>query len=326
MTFFVTGATGFLGGRLARQLREAGHDVIALVRDPARATHLADLGVQLAVGDVTDLESMREPMRGVDGVYHVAGWYKIGVRDSSEAVKVNVNGTRNVLTLMHELGIPRGVYTSTLAVNSNTHGRIVDETYRFTGTHLSEYDRTKAAAHDVALEFIGKGLPLIIVQPGLIYGPGDQGPSHDLLRDYLLRRLPVVPRMTGYAWAHVEDVAHAHMLAMERGTPGEKYFLCGPTMSVMDMMHVWQRLSGVRPPRIIVSPALLKGLSSVMGIVERIVPVPANYSSEYLRVAAGVTYYGSNAKAVRELGWEPWSIEDGMPETVDAAMSELGLR
>jgi nucleoside-diphosphate-sugar epimerase len=106
MTFFVAGATGFLGGRLARQLREAGHDVIAFVRDPSRASHLADQGVQLAVGDVTDLESMRESMCGIDGVYHVAGWYKIGVRDSSEAVKVNVNGTRNVLTLMHELGDP----------------------------------------------------------------------------------------------------------------------------------------------------------------------------------------------------------------------------
>lgn len=326
MQFFLTGATGFLGGRLARQLREAGHDVVALVRDPARAKHLADLGVRIAVGDVTNKESMREPMRGADGVYHVAGWYQIGARDTTAGVAVNIEGTRNVLSLMQELGIPRGVYTSTLAVNSNTHGRIVDESYRFHGTHLSEYDRTKAAAHDLALEFIAKGLPLIIVQPGLIYGPGDQGPSNDVLVHFLQRRLPVAPRDTGYCWAHVEDTAHAHMLAMERGITGESYFLCGPAMSLIDMMNVWQGLSGVRPPRITAAPSLLKGLSAIMSVIERVIPVPANYSSEYLRVGAGVTYYGSNAKAVRELGWEPWSIDDGMPETVEAAMKELGLR
>jgi nucleoside-diphosphate-sugar epimerase len=326
MQFFLTGATGFLGGRLARQLREAGHEVVALVRDPARATHLAELGVRIAVGDVTNKESMREPMRGADGVYHVAGWYQIGVRDKSAGVAVNIEGTRNVLSLMQELEIPRGVYTSTLAVNSNTHGRVVDETYRFNGTHLSEYDRTKAAAHDLALEFMAKGLPLIIVQPGLIYGPGDLGPSNDALVDYLKRKLPVAPQESGYCWAHVEDTAHAHMLAMERGTIGESYFVCGPTMSLVDMMNVWHRLSGVRPPKITASPTLLMGLSVIMSVVEKMITVPANYSSEYLRVAAGVTYYGSNAKAVRELGWEPWSIDDGMPETVDAAIKNLGLR
>ncbi|MBK7450579.1 MAG: NAD-dependent epimerase/dehydratase family protein, partial [Anaerolineales bacterium] len=86
---------------------------------------------------------------------------------------VNINGTRNVLELMQELRIPKGVYTSTLAINSDTKGVLADETYHFTGEHLSEYDRTKAEAHKLADEFIAKGLPLVIVQPGLIYGPGD---------------------------------------------------------------------------------------------------------------------------------------------------------
>src|SRR5690242_13849159 len=173
MKYFVTGATGFLGSVLARKLREAGHEVNASVRNPDKAKDLQDIGVKLFKGDVTDKESMRAAMNGVDGVYHVAGWYKIGTRDKSPGERVNIQGTRNVLELMQELKIPKGVYTSTLAINSDTHGKLVDETYHFTGKHLSEYDRTKAAAHEIASEFISRGLPLVIVMPGLIYGPGD---------------------------------------------------------------------------------------------------------------------------------------------------------
>src|SRR5688572_8839004 len=126
MKYFVTGATGFLGGVLVRKLREQGHEVHASVRDPEKAQDLQAIGVKLFKGDVTDKESMREAMLGVDGVYHVAGWYKIGVKDKRDAERVNVQGTRNVLELMQELNIPRGVYTSTLAVHSDTHGRLAD--------------------------------------------------------------------------------------------------------------------------------------------------------------------------------------------------------
>ncbi|HND50455.1 MAG TPA: NAD(P)H-binding protein, partial [Anaerolineales bacterium] len=112
MKYFVTGATGFVGGVLAKKLREAGHEVNASVRSPEKAKDLQALGVKLFKGDVTDKESMREAMTGVDGVYHVAGWYKVGEKDKSGGVQVNINGTRNVLELMQELKIPKGVYTS----------------------------------------------------------------------------------------------------------------------------------------------------------------------------------------------------------------------
>src|SRR5829696_7563860 len=144
MNYFITGATGFLGGVLARQLRAAGHEVHASIRNPQKASELQSLGIKLFQGDVVDKESMREAMQGVDGVFHVAGWYKIGARDKSDGERVNIQGTRNVLELMKELRIPKGVYTSTLAVHSDTHGQLVDETYRFDGKHISEYDRTTA--------------------------------------------------------------------------------------------------------------------------------------------------------------------------------------
>src|SRR5687768_10229935 len=124
MKYFVTGATGFIGGVVARQLRDAGHDVVALVRDPGRARGLAEIGVTLAHGDITDKESLRAPMVGVDGVYHIAGWYKLGARGPARqrGYAINVQGTRNVLEMMQELEIPKGVYTSTLAINSDTRG------------------------------------------------------------------------------------------------------------------------------------------------------------------------------------------------------------
>src|SRR5690242_5873856 len=164
MKYFVTGATGFVGGRVVRQLLAGGHQVNALARTPAKAADLAALGVTLFPGDVSDAAGLRAPMAGVDGVYHIAGWYKVGMRDKSDGERVNVQGTRNVLTAMRDLGIAKGVYTSTLAINSDTHGVMVDESYHFTGRHITEYDRSKAAAHDLANEFIAAGLPLVIVQ------------------------------------------------------------------------------------------------------------------------------------------------------------------
>ncbi|MBV8172635.1 MAG: NAD-dependent epimerase/dehydratase family protein, partial [Candidatus Eremiobacteraeota bacterium] len=196
MRYFVTGATGFVGGAVARQLVQAGHAVIALARDPSRARHLTKLGVTIASGDVTDAASLRAPMTGVDGVFHIAGWYKIGERDRSPGAAINIEGTRNVLTVMKQLEIPKGVYTSTLAVNGDTHGALVDESYRTTGgPWLSEYDRTKwVAHHEVAEPMMRGGLPLVIVMPGAVYGPNDPSALGDMLRMYLKRRLPLTPR------------------------------------------------------------------------------------------------------------------------------------
>src|SRR5438045_290687 len=111
MVIFLTGATGFLGGALARGLRADGHTVRALVRNPAAAASLEAIGVELHQGDVTHKDSMRAPMTGADAVFHVAGWYKIGLRDRQAAVGINIDGTRHVLELMAELGIRKGVYT-----------------------------------------------------------------------------------------------------------------------------------------------------------------------------------------------------------------------
>ena len=316
MIYFLTGATGFVGGEVARQLRAAGHEVRAIVRTPAKAHLLEALGVRLSAGDVTDKSSMRAPMMGVDGVFHIAGWYKIGLRDTRDARAVNVDGTRHVLELMNELAVPKGVYTSTLAINSDTHGRIVDESYRFDGRHVSIYDDTKAEAHRLAESFIARGLPLVIVQPGLVYGPGDTSGIRTMFVDFLRRKLPLIPRVTAFSWGHIEDIARGHLLAMERGTPGRSYFLAGPTHTLEEAIHLASSLTGVPAPRLRVSPRVLRAAASLMSVVERVVPLPPAYTSEGLRVIGGVTYLGKSDRARDELGWVPRPLREGLVETL----------
>lgn len=320
MRYFITGATGFVGKVLTRKLREGGHEVRALVRSPEKAGDLEVIGVELFQGDVTDKESMREAMSGADGIFHVAGWYKVGVRDKSGGEKINVQGTRNVLELMQGLKIPKGVYISSLAVNSNTHGEIVDESYRFTGRHLSEYDRTKAVAHDIAEDLIAKGLPLVIVMPGVIYGPGDTSTLRDNLLDFLKGGLPALPDKTGYCPAHVEDIAYAHILAMQKGRIGESYIIGGEPITVVDLFKIAGRVSGRRPPATI-PHQIMKVMSVLVRPFDAV--LPEMYTSEGLRVIGGATYWGDNSKARRELGYDPRPIEEGWAETIRHEMSLL---
>jgi nucleoside-diphosphate-sugar epimerase len=280
-------------------------------------------------GDVTEKESMREAMRGADGVFHIAGWYKLGVRDpkaKSAGERINVQGTRNVLELMRELAIPKGVYTSTLAVFSDTHGRMVDESYRYDGPHLSAYDRTKWVAHyEVAEPMIAQGLPLVIVQPGLIYGPGDTSSVRTTLIAYLKRRLPLVPLRTAFCWGHIEDTVRGHLQAMEQGRAGEAYILAGERYDLVSTLRLAERISGVPGPRIKIAPGALKATARLMRVIERVVPVPDDYTAEYLRENAGTTYLGDSAKAKRELGFVTRPLEVGLAQTLHHEMRLLGM-
>ena len=297
MKYFITGATGFIGGELTRQLVAQGHKVVALVRSPA--ADLATLGVTLHQGDITDRASLRAGMTGVDGVFHVAAWYKLGSPDRAVAERVNVEGTRNVLEMMRELSIPRGVYTSTLAVFSDTHGRKVDENYRHDGKHLTEYDRTKWLAHyEVALPLARAGLPLVIVQPGVVYGPGDKSLITETFAQVRQGRLWFVPARTAYSWAHVVDVARGHIRAMERGVPGESYILAGDAYSLTDVPELVARLANVAPTTMAGSG--LDAARDGATVCIRCRRFAHTFSSETLRASSGVTYLGDDSKARRE--------------------------
>ena len=320
--YVVTGATGFIGGHVARLLLERGDEVVAIVRAPDRARDLEEAGAELVRGDVTDKESMRAAMDGADGVFHLAAWYEVGTDDSA-AEAVNVGGTRNVLELVDEEAVPRAVYTSTLAVNSDTDGRIVDESYRYDGPHLTTYDRTKWDAHyRVAEPMMADGLPLTIVMPGVTYGVGDTSPMRAIWDGYLTRSLPVVPRQTAYCFGHVEDTARAHIQAMARGEPAGTYIVAGHPATLTEVLDVAEDVIGIPAPRS-VSPRWFRLLSRVAGAVEGVVPLPPDYRSESLRVLGGVTYLGDNSKAKREIGLEHRPLRDGLEAMLSAELARL---
>lgn len=327
MKYFVTGGTGFIGGHIVRQLCDAGHGVVALVRSPEKGDELGRLGAAVHHGDITDRESMRGALDGVDGVFHTAGWYKLGARDKTAGLRINVHGTRNVLELMREANVRKGVYTSTLAVFSDTKGKVVDESYYFRGKHLTEYDRTKWLTHyEVALPMIRDGLPLVIVQPGLVYGPGDLSPVHEMLVQYLRGKLPLIPRQTAYCWSHVDDVARAHLLAMEKGQPGESYIIGGDLHTLVEALEVAEQITGFKLPRRRVGPRVLRCLAAITRWIGAIVPLPNSYHYERLRAAAGVTYLGDSSKAKHELGYSPRPLHEGLRETLSYEMDELGIQ
>ena len=316
MRYAMTGATGFVGGALARQLRDAGHEVAALVRDPARAGDLTALGVELVPGDLDDAAALDRLCQGADGLFHVAGWYKLGQRDPSPAQRVNVDGTRNALAAAKRNDVPRVVYTSTLAVNSDTEEQVVDETYRFTGEHLSDYDRSKAEAHDIAASFAAEGLPVVTVQPGLVYGPGDTAQTGAMIAQVVAGKRPPVPSGGGVCWAHVDDVARGHVLAMEKGTPGESYMLAGPRATLAEGLTEVARIAGTKGPLMLPS-RVVRFMAALNGALGKVVPLPPDLAAETMR-AGLATYYGTPAKAERELGWSPRPLHEGLTETVAA--------
>lgn len=325
MRYFVTGASGFVGSALARQLRAHGHEVVALVRRPDGSPKLAALGVELRGGDITDAESVRAAMRGADGVFHAAAWYKVGQsamtagpgtptggRDEKKAAhRVNVEGTRIVLETMRDIGIPRGVYTSTVAVFGDTKGRVVDEAYRTSGQFPSWYAETKWRAHyEVALPAIAAGLPLIIVQPGVVYGVGDHSPMRGVMDAYLQRRLPLVTAAFAASWGHVEDTAAGHRQAMERGRIGESYIVAGPAHTLVEALEIARTVTGIPTPRVRIPRAITDLLAGMP------------FLPESLR-GAGASYLGSSAKAERELGFVARPLREGFAEVLPAHLAEL---
>ncbi len=324
--YFVTGATGFLGGELVKQLIGRGHLVTAFVRSTERAALLSTLGVELHLGDITDRDSLRAPMDGADGVFHTAAWYKIGaVATAHIAAHVNVQGTRNVLETARDLKIPRVVYTSTVGVFGDTHGKLVDESYYAEGPFLTEYDRTKWLAHyHVAVPLAQAGLPLVIAMPGAIYGPGDTSGLHATLAQLLRGRLFMTPRGVSFCWSYVEDVARGLRQAMDAGQPGEAYLLTGPVHEFEDAFAIAARLAGKRAPFLHPRPVTMRAAAALAALLERWEIQPP-VAAETLRLMAGTTWIGSSAKAEKELGWSARPLEEGLRHTIEHELRQLGM-
>ncbi len=319
MKAFVTGGSGFIGHHVVRKLIDRGFQVNALARTPDQASTLQDLGAAPFIGDILDEASLIAAMQGADVVFHVAGWYKIGARHQHMAYPVNVTGTRNVLQSACDLGIPRIIYTSSVGIYGDTHGQMHDESYQRPAAlpFLTEYDRTKwLAYHEVARPLIARGVPISVVIPGVVFGPGDPSLIGDLMRLCVRDRLFILPGPeTTHCYAHVEDVAEGIILAFEKGHIGESYILAGPALELWQAVAFWAALLGKPAPRFAIPSRWLNRLARLAAIASRLLPMPPLLSPDGARLV-GAAYIASAEKARRELGWQTRPLEIGFHDSL----------
>jgi nucleoside-diphosphate-sugar epimerase len=322
-TVFVTGAAGFIGGRVARILRQRGDEVIAVVRDPERAAHLQALGAHLVKGDLDSDEGIRAAMTGADAVIHIAGSYRVGIPASERPAmyEANVTVTERVLDAGIALGVPRIVHISSVNIFGNTHGAIPNETYRrdLADGFVSYYDETKWAAHVRATTRIAAGAPIVIVQPGTVYGADDHsslGAQLKAAHDGTARFIAFGDM--GIAPTYVDDVAAGIVAALDRGRLGESYILTATNVRLREAMAVAARAGGRRLPRLEVPTAILRIGARIAPNAGRAFGLEPNLR-EILSAGDGVTYWGSSAKAAAELGFAPRSLEAGLRDAFGRA-------
>jgi dihydroflavonol-4-reductase len=322
MRAFVTGGTGFIGGRVVRKLRERGDEVVALVRSPTRAGDLAELGCELVEGDLTSSDAIRRGVQGCDAVFHIAAVYKVGIPASEREPmrEANVRGTEHVLDAAREANVKKVVYVSTIGVFGNTHGDVVNESYhRDSESFLSCYEETKYRSHEVALDRISKGAPVVIVQPGGVYGPGDHSELGNIIDQTRTGKLKMLmfPE-TGFNLVHVDDVAQGILLAHDAGTVGESYVLGGEISTMGDMIRKVAGISGREAPSRAMPVSLMKMAIPIGPVVGKMMGFPPNLR-ELIRSSDGVTYWATDEKARRELGYAPRDMDTGLRQTLEGS-------
>jgi dihydroflavonol-4-reductase len=316
MRALVTGATGKIGNAVARQLAERGDEVVALVRNPAKARELVPAGVELARGDVADPASIQAAAEGIDGAFNCMGLFEQWFSDPDVFDRVNGQGARNVVAAAREAGAKRVVHTSTFDVFHAERGGTVSEEAIADYPKGTAYERSKQLAEKLVLEEAENGIEVVIANPSSVYGPGPwQGTGLDrAIRDAIRRRLPATPP-GGMTLVLVDDVARGHLAAFDRGQPGERYILADgfATMRELLSLAVAEAGRGWVPPTMPVSVAT--GLAKSGEAVSRLIRRPPLLGTGQLHF---LLWQGraSNAKARDKLGVEFTPLAEGIARTV----------
>jgi len=313
--FLVTGATGKIGHAVALRLAERGDDVVALVRSPAKAREALPAGVELAGGDVTDPESVRRAMEGVDGVFNCMGLFEQWFADPGVFERVNAEGARTVIAAARDAGVKRAVHTSTFDIFHAEVGGTVSEAAVADYSKGTAYERSKQHAEELVLSESGRGIEVVIVNPSSVYGPGPwQGAGLDrAFRDAIRRRLPGVPP-GGMTLVHANDVAAGQLAAFERGTPGERYILADgyATMRELLSVAVSEAGRGWVPPTMPVP--LARGLAAAGEAVSRVIRRPPLLGAGQLTFLLWQARADSSrARAELGIDFTPW--EQGIRDT-----------
>ncbi len=319
MNALVTGATGFIGFHVAMLLRQKGVAVRALVRSEVDAEFLADLGMDLVIGDVRDIDSVYRAMRGCSVVYHLAADYRLWVPDPEVMYAINVQGTRNVMHAALMLSVPKVVYTSTVGVLApRRDGQPVSEDARAAIKQMKgHYKASKFIAEREIDGFVRKGLPVVIVNPSTPVGPMDRKPTPtgQIIVDFLNNRIPAYVD-TGLNIVDVEDVAAGHLLAAERGAVGERYILGNRNVSLRELFELLAAATGKAAPSVqlpylpvLAAAGFENALSLFFPDRKPRIPLAGVQMAKY-------RMYFDSSKAVRDLGLPQSPVERAIAKAI----------
>jgi dihydroflavonol-4-reductase len=319
MTTLVTGATGFVGSHVARQLVSAGYPVRVLVRKNSNLRALEGLALEHVEGDLRDAGSLESAMKGVRRVYHVAADYRLWTRDPREIYRTNVEGTRSLLEAASRASVERIVYTSTVATIAVPHGgdSLPDEsTSASLDQMIGHYKRSKFLAELEAIKAAGAGVPVVIVNPTAPVGTADWKPTPTgrIIVDFLNGKIPAYVD-TGLNVAPVEDVAKGHLLAAEKGRIGERYILGGRNMTLKEILDALAPIAGRPAPRFRLPHAVALAAGYADELYSRIAGREPQIPVEGVKMSRHRMFVATG-KAERELGYQPGSIEEAFERSV----------
>ena len=318
MKVLVTGATGFIGGNLARELWRREYEVRALVRPGSNTLTIDNTGVEPVPGDILDRDSVDRAVQGCQAVFHCAAAYTFWARDPAVIYRTNVDGTKIVLEAAQQAGVPRVVYTSTVStIGFTTEGLGVEDAEPDPRHLVGNYKKSKYQAERVALKLAAQGLPVVAVNPTAPVGPWDVKPTPTgrIVLDFLRGRIPAYVN-TGMNLVDVQDVAVGHILAMEKGKPGQRYLLGHRNLSLKEIFGILQELTGRRAPRWLVPFWLAIGAGYIDQLVEgNLLHREPRIPLEGLKVSQKPMYVNCQ-KAVTELGMSQSPVEAALEKAV----------
>lgn len=321
MKALVTGTSGFVGSAVARRLATGGHDVRALMRPTSDRRNIAGLDIEVAEGDLMRPETLAAAVQGCDAVFHVAADYRLWVPDGGASMyRANVDGTRALVRAATEAGVPRFVYTSSVAVLKILPGRVpADETaFATVGDMVSHYKKSKFLAEEEVRRLVAEeGAPVVIVNPSAPFGPRDikPTPTGRIVLDAARGKMPAYLD-TGLNAVHVDDVAEGHLLAWEKGKIGERYILGGENMALRDIIAAVTDYVGRPGPRFRVPRRPLYPIAWGLEAFGRLTGREPPVTVDALRMAAKHMYYSSD-RAKAELGYAPRPAVEALTDAVD---------
>ena len=315
----VTGASGFIGGHVARLLVERGCRVRALIRPTSDLRGIVDLSVERVVGDLRDPDSLTRALGGCEMVYHVAADYRLWAPDPDELYRSNVDGTRNLLEAARQAGVRRVVYTSTVGcIGVRGDGTLGDEESPVSLADMTgAYKRSKFLAEQVALEYARGGLPVVVVNPTAPVGDRDVKPTPTgrIIVDFFQGRMPAYVD-TGLNLVDVRDVAQGHLLAAERGRPGERYILGARNMTLREILEELGRLGGRPAPKVRIPYGVAWAYAAAGTVWARWSGKEPRASLDAVRMSRKKMFVRT-AKAERELGFQPCPVEEALRRAIE---------